>query len=288
MNISGKFKILIIFFVAILVISPIAVFYSKTVAITDNVYEDEIGKISDQDGEYTGGMGQGNAFDMFGEAKVTEPVVTNPQSSTESPTKQYEVAVKSNKKTPTEAGSKEKIVTTSTVSGTLSYEQVGKDMDVTGKKLEILPEPSEESKNSQLSAGYLVAVRNPESDYKYDGMKVEMTDKDLDIAQRLVMGEAGSMGFTGCCLVAQAMRDTYFYGHFKSIDAVRKGYGYDGSIKFKPNEAAKKAVKYILEEGHSAVKHRLLYFYNPRLCESKWHERQDYILTYKDVRFFDK
>ena len=119
-------------------------------------------------------------------------------------------------------------------------------------------------------------------------MKVEMTDKDLDIAGRLVMGEAGSMGFYGCCLVAQAIRDTYYYAGFKSVDAVRKGYGYDGSIKHKPNEAAKKAVKYILQQGHSAVQHRLLYLYNPRLCESKFHERQDYILTYKDVRFFDK
>ncbi|MGN1132644.1 MAG: hypothetical protein ACI4RL_07020, partial [Ruminococcus sp.] len=100
--------------------------------------------------------------------------------------------------------------------------------------------------------------------------------------------EAGSMGFYGCCLVAQAIRDTYYYGNFKSINAVRIGYGYDGSIKHKPNEAAKKAVKYILKDGNSAIQHRILYFYNPRLCVSKWHESKDYLLTYKDVRFFDK
>ena len=52
--------------------------------------------------------------------------------------------------------------------------------------------------------------------------------------------------------------------------------------------STRKAVKYILEGGHSAVQHRILYFYNPRLCESKWHESQDYLLTYKDVRFFDR
>ena len=151
-----------------------------------------------------------------------------------------------------------------------------------------LSEPSESSKKRQLSAGYLIAIKNPDPNYQYDGVKIKMTDKDLDIAGRLVMGEAGSMGFYGCCLVAQAIRDTYVMGNFKSIDAVRTGYGYDGSIKYKPNDAARKAVKYILEEGHSAIQHRILYFYNPRLCESKWHESQDYLLTYKDVRFFDR
>ncbi len=288
MNILGKKKILIIFFVAFIALTPLASLFPKITALTETVYEEEKGKGSVSENEYQGGMGQGNAFDMFGEAVVTEPEVTVPQkSTTESPTKQYEVAVKKNDRTPTQAGSQENIVTTIAYT-TLSYENVGKNQDIKGTKLRTLPQPSESSKKSQFSAGYLIAIKNPDPNYSYNGMKVEMTDKDLDIAGRLVMGEAGSMGFYGCCLVAQAIRDTYYYAGFKSVDAVRKGYGYDGSIKHKPNEAAKKAVKYILQQGHSAVQHRLLYFYNPRLCESKFHERQDYILTYKDVRFFDK
>lgn len=289
MNLSVRVKILVVFLIALVIVAPIVTVFSDITALTENVYNDEIGVVCEGEENSEVGMGKGNAFDMFGEAIVTEPEVTSPTNeNVQSPTKQYQVAVKKNKKTPTEVGSEENISTTAIEETTLSYDKVGKDMDVKGKKLKTLPIPSQSSIDSQLSAGYLVAIKNPDKNYKYDGMKVEMTEKDLDIAERLVMGEAGTMGFTGCCLVAQAIRDTYYYAGFKSIESVRIGYGYDGSIKYKPNEAARKAVKYILKQGHSAVQHRLLYFYNPRLCESKWHEKQDYILTFKDVRFFDR
>lgn len=290
MSKAVKTKILIVFLVAVISLTPLAVLYSGVTALTDVAYINEEGNL-DYSQEENIGMGYGNAFDMFGEVEVTTTVPQTTVSTTQSPTKQYEVAKEKNTVSPTEPGSKENISTTtpSTVApATLSYNQVGKDQDVTGKKLSTLPPPSEASKNAQLSAGYLIAIRNPDPNYPYNGVSLDLTEKDIDIAGRLIMGEAGTMGFYGCCLVAQAIRDTYVMGNFKSIDAVRKGYGYDGSIKYKPNAAASKAVKYILQEGHSVVQHRLLYFYNPRLCQSRWHETRNYILTYKDVRFFDK
>jgi hypothetical protein len=292
MNKKVKIRLLICFMVAVLIITPLSVLYPNVTAITDLVYESEEGNLSDGEedlaDEYSG-LGYGNAFDMFGEIATTE-LTTEPQVTTvQSATKQYQVAKKKNKKTPTEPGSQEDIVTTTTkpVKALLDYKDVGKNENVKGEKLRTLSEPSQASKNKQLSAGYLIAIKNPDSNYAYNGKAVEMTEEDLDIAERLVMGEAGTMGFYGCCLVAQAIRDTYFYGHFKSIESVRTGYGYDGKLKYKPNAAAKKAVKYILQEGHSVIQHRILYFYNPRLCASDFHEKQNYLLTYKDVRFFD-
>lgn len=289
MSKSVKTKILIFFLAAFISLSPLAVLYPRVTAITDYAYEDEKGNLENPVQDEYSGMGYGNAFDMFGEATVPETTMEE-TSTTQSSTKEYEVAVKKNERTPTEPGSEEDISTTKSLfeKGTLDYNSVGKNQNIKGEKLRTLPAPSEDSKNSQLSKGYLIAIKNPDPNYKYDGMSVDMTEKDLDIAERLVMGEAGTMGFYGCCLVAQAIRDTYYYGNFKSINAVRIGYGYDGSIKHKPNAAARKAVKYILKEGHSAIQHRILYFYNPRLCVSNWHESKDYLLTYKDVRFFDK
>lgn len=293
MNKSVEIKILIFFLVAVFVITPLALILPKVTAITDTAYEQEKGDLdlTDTANEEYVGMGYGNAFDMFGEATSPEETTTEAATTTQPSTKKYQVAVKKNDRTPTEPGSEATIVTTTPPKAepaTLDYNSVGKDMNVKGEKLKTLAPPSEKSKNKQLNAGYLIAIKNPDKNYKYDGKAVEMTDKDLDIAQRLVMGEAGTMGFYGCCLVAQSIRDTYYYGHFKSINDVRIGYGYDGSIKHKPNEAAKKAVKYILKEGNSVIQHRILYFYNPRLCASKFHEKQEYLLTYKDVRFFDK
>lgn len=292
MSKSMKVRLLIVFLVIAITLTPLAILYPRVTALTEIAYEDEKGSLnSDESDEYFG-MGYGNAFDMFGEAEISSTIQQVTEPTTQSSTKQYQVAVKKNHRTPTEKGSEEQIKTTTTTreyeTETLDYYHVKKNQDVKGTKLRTLSEPSESSKKRQLSAGYLIAIKNPDPNYQYDGVKIKMTDKDLDIAGRLVMGEAGSMGFYGCCLVAQAIRDTYVMGNFKSIDSVRRGYGYDGSIKYKPNDAARKAVKYILEEGHSAVQHRILYFYNPRLCESKWHESQDYLLTYKDVRFFDR
>ena len=40
--------------------------------------------------------------------------------------------------------------------------------------------------------------------------------------------------------------------------------------------------------NHDAVQHRILYMYNPLLVASEFHESQNYILTYEDVRFFDR
>ncbi|MGN0462875.1 MAG: hypothetical protein ACI4HZ_10595 [Ruminococcus sp.] len=290
MSKSVRTKILIFFLVAFIALTPMAVLYPRVTALTDYAYEDEKGNLEDPVYDEYSGMGYGNAFDMFGELTTPETTEQLNTTTTQSTTKEYQVAVKKNERTPTEPGSKEVISTTKSKfeDGTLDYNSVGKNQNIKGEKLRTLPKPSEESKNSQLSKGYLIAIKNPDPNYKYNGKAVDMTEKDLDIAERLVMGEAGTMGFYGCCLVAQAIRDTYYYGNFKSINAVRIGYGYDGSIKHKPNAAARKAVKYILKQGNSAIQHRILYFYNPRLCVSKWHESRDYLVTYKDVRFFDK
>ena len=46
--------------------------------------------------------------------------------------------------------------------------------------------------------------------------------------------------------------------------------------------------RYIFDENHDAVQHRILYMYNPLLVASEFHESQNYILTYEDVRFFDR
>jgi len=182
MSKSMKVRLLIVFLVVAITLTPLAILYPRVTALTEIAYEDEKGSLnSDESDEYVG-MGYGNAFDMFGEA-------------------------------------------------------------VTGRKLSFLGAFTWFGKCTQLSTLNILILL----------YMVIIKSFGFVLSCRLVMGEAGSMGFYGCCLVAQAIRDTYVMGNFKSIDSVRRGYGYDGSIKYKPNDAARKAVKYILEEGHSAV-----------------------------------
>ena len=133
---------------------------------------------------------------------------------------------------------------------------------------------------------YLLDIANP--DKKYVGYSIELTDYDRDILERLVMGEAGGEGYIGCCLVAQAIRDTMITDGYKSVDALRRSMGYYGSVYTTPNKDALNAVKFIFDEGGAAVQHNIIYFYAPAICVSGFHESQEFVVDYNGHRFFDR
>lgn len=127
-----------------------------------------------------------------------------------------------------------------------------------------------------------------EVDNSYSSYPISITGNDRDILERLVMGEAGSEGFIGAALVAQALRDAYVMGGYSSIAAVRRDLKYSGSIKLPPNQNVLDAVHYIFDNGGYAVKHRLIYMYQSKIMYSKFHESQNFILNYQGVKFFDR
>lgn len=140
--------------------------------------------------------------------------------------------------------------------------------------------------DAQWNAGYLVAIDNPDTSYACG--QVTLSDHDRDLLERLCMGEFGSGGFVGASLIAQAVKNAMCFDGFTSVQAVIDGCRYDGSTKTPGNDACKQAVNYIFDQNHDAVQHRIMYMYNPYLVASSFHESQNYILTYEDVRFFDR
>lgn len=139
---------------------------------------------------------------------------------------------------------------------------------------------------AQWEAGYLVAIDNP--DTIYECAPVTLTDEDRDLLERLCMGEFGSGGFIGACLIAQAVKNAMCFDGYESVESVIKNCRYTGSTEVGKNDACVQAVKYIFDENHDAVQHRIMYMYNPELVQSAFHEGQNYILTYEAVRFFDR
>ena len=139
----------------------------------------------------------------------------------------------------------------------------------------------------QASAGYgfLMSIDNP--DPNYVGYSIALTDYDRDMAERIVMGEAGSTGFTGMALIAQCLRDTYIAGNYSSIADVIYSNGYYGSMSITPSSTCKEAVSYIFDQGGSAVQHSIRVFYASNYCTSSWHEAQKYVCSYGYVRYFD-
>ncbi len=135
------------------------------------------------------------------------------------------------------------------------------------------------------SKGLLTVVS---ADAAYHPQHVTISGEERDKLERLVMGEAGSLGYNGCALVAQAIRDSMVLSGTTSVDAIINEYQYTASLKMKPNSAVKKAVSFIFDEDGYAVQHRILYFYAANVVKNAWHESQNFIISYGNVRFFDK
>lgn len=128
----------------------------------------------------------------------------------------------------------------------------------------------------------LVDIANP--DYSYSPSYISLSSYDRAKLERLVMGEAGTMGFTGAALVAQSIRDAMNRSGTSSIDQIIYEYQYFGSTAMEPNQDVKDAVSYIFDQNASAVQHRVLCFY---IGYSSWHETQTFITSVGGVRFFD-
>ena len=138
----------------------------------------------------------------------------------------------------------------------------------------------------QWDLGYLIAVDNP--DETYSCAKITLTDEDRDLLERLCYGEFGTGGFIGASLIAQCVKDAMCFDGYTSVADVIKYYHYDGRTDVGTNDECRQAVRYIFDENHDAVQHRLLYMYNPYMVQSAFHESQNFILSYASVRFFDR
>lgn len=150
------------------------------------------------------------------------------------------------------------------------------------KATEPVEEKEEETQPAENVQTYLISIDNP--DLSYSPSKVELSEYDRAKLERLVMGEAGSMGYEGCALVAQAIRDAMNLSGNTSIDYIIDEYKYYAPTNIEPNSDVKAAVSYIFDNNGSAVQHRLICFYTG---ESNWHETQNFIISCGNVRFFD-
>lgn len=139
------------------------------------------------------------------------------------------------------------------------------------------PEPTPSSDGE-----YLISIDNP--DISYSPSRLSLSSYDRAKLERLVMGEAGSMGYNGCALVAQTIRDAMNRSGTTSIDTIISSYQYFAPTNKEPNQTVLDAVSYIFDQNGSAVQHRILCFYTGT---SDWHETQNFIVQCGSVRFFD-
>ena len=178
-----------------------------------------------------------------------------------------------------------------TIDSTESVCTYVQEVDKTVCTTEATESTTEEIKEIQASTanddyanqnGFLISVDKPDKNYSPKLVKLSAYDRNK--IERLVMGEAGSLGYTGSALVAQAIRDAMNRSNTTSIDTIISSYRYYAPTCKEPNQTVKDAVSYIFDDNGSAVQHRILCFNNTK---GGWHETQKFIVAYGNVRFYD-
>ena len=109
-------------------------------------------------------------------------------------------------------------------------------------------------------------------------------DTPAPAAERVVMAEAGGESFEGQMLVAQCILNAAEKRGVDPSEAVVL-YSYTKS-RPDPTQRVKDAVAAVFDRGETVVDEPILYFYNPALVTSDFHESQIFVIEEGGHRFF--
>lgn len=111
-----------------------------------------------------------------------------------------------------------------------------------------------------------------------------LTDTERDVVERVVMAESGGESFEGQMLVAQCILNAAEKRGVEPSEAVTL-YSYTKS-RPDPTQRVKDAVAAVFDRGETVVDEPILYFYNPALVTSDFHESQIFVIEEGGHRFF--
>lgn len=117
-----------------------------------------------------------------------------------------------------------------------------------------------------------------------DSVYFRLSESERRVAECIVQGEAGGEDFDGKCLVAQCLVNACVESNIQPSQA-RKQLKYAG-WKENVSDETKRAVREVFDNGYQVVTEPILYFYAPKLCTSKWHETQNFVIEHGCHRFF--
>lgn len=111
-----------------------------------------------------------------------------------------------------------------------------------------------------------------------------LSTSERDTVERVVMAEAGGESFEGQMLVAQCILNAAEKEGVQPSEAVVI-YSYT-SNRPDPTQSVKDAVAAVFDRGEVAIDAPVMYFYNPALVTSDWHESQIFVAEVGGHRFF--
>lgn len=113
-----------------------------------------------------------------------------------------------------------------------------------------------------------------------------LTAAERDTVERVVMAEAGAEPYEGQIAVAQCILNACERENMRPDEIVVE-YQYT-DMRPEPTDEVKAAVSAVFDYGETVTDREILYFYAPALCESEWHETQEYVMTVGGHRFFEE
>lgn len=111
-----------------------------------------------------------------------------------------------------------------------------------------------------------------------------LSEEEFITACRMVMGEAGAEPYDGMIAVAQCILAACQADGIVPSE-VRTEYRYAG-WKEEYSDKVERAVLAVFRDGTRVCDEEIIFFYAPKICTSKWHETQVYVLTIGGHKFF--
>lgn len=111
-----------------------------------------------------------------------------------------------------------------------------------------------------------------------------LSTSERDTVERIVMAEAGGEPYDGQMLVAQCILNAAEKCG-KDPSEAAKAYQYT-SARPEPTQSVRDAVAAVFDRGETVTDAPVLYFYNPSIVTSTWHESQSFVIEVGGHRFF--
>lgn len=149
-----------------------------------------------------------------------------------------------------------------------------------------------ESTPRRLEVKYNDSIKSEQKlEIQYYKSPIQLNEDERWFVECLVAGEAGWEPYNGKKAVAQCIFDAMLKDGISARE-VRERYQYAGwndMLEYQSREMyieVMDAVRDIFDLGQFMTEKPILFFYAPALCDSPWHESQNYVMTIGGHKFF--
>lgn len=112
----------------------------------------------------------------------------------------------------------------------------------------------------------------------------ELTAEERTMIEQVVSAESRGEPYDGQVAVAQCILNACLKDDIRP-EAVLKKYHYT-TARVEPTSSVRAAVAAVFDRGEGVTDEPIIYFYNPNLCESEFHESQIFVIEIQNHRFF--